>query len=403
MAGIARAERAYSGGEPVRRDAAAEPHPLWVIAGIQNGMPYSMQAFAAALEAELAGRRVTYRSITCRLPGRRRGTMSARVWSLGAMRYIVYPWRAARERRPGVRLALDQANAHVASFGGSGARVVIVHDLHSLIPPPAGADRVGFSARVRVALSRAFKAPALQRATLLIADSEATRGRLIDDLGIAAERVRVVRPGVDGRVFRPGDRARARRILGLEPVQPLVLNVAAREPRKNEAFLLAAIARLRERLPETRLVCVGREATRETRRAVAAHGLGAAVRYAGEVAVDDLVLYYRAADVLAHPTRAEGSSLVALEAMAVGCPVVASSLPALAEVCGDAAVLVPPDEPAEFAAALEAVVTEPDRRRALVQAGYTVAARASWTGWASEVLAACTEVAGDTRKPAVAV
>ncbi|MBI3768753.1 MAG: glycosyltransferase family 4 protein [Deltaproteobacteria bacterium] len=372
-----------------------EPHPLWVIAGIENGTPYSMRAYAAALAAGLAEHGVASRRITCRLPGRRRGTMTARVWSLGAVRYLLYPMRAARARGPGVRLVLDQANAHVGWFGGPGPRVVVVHDLHSLVPPPLVGGWGTMIGHLRVALSRMLKGPAIRHASLLLAVSRATRAHLIDDLGIAPERVRVAEPGVDHRIFRPGDRAAARRALALEPGVPIVLNVAAREPRKNEAFLLTAFTSLRERIPDARLVCVGREVTPEVRRTLAVRGLASAVSYAGEVDVEDLVRYYRAADVLAHPTRAEGSSLVALEAMAVGCPVVASRLPALIEVCGDAAELVPPDEPAHFAAALHAVLSDPERRRTLVGAGRSVAARATWSAWVDQVLAACAEVAAD--------
>jgi D-inositol-3-phosphate glycosyltransferase len=386
---LAAPPRAPVGVHPLGPLAGAE---ICLIAGIQNGMPHSMGTVLAAVRGELERRGARYRILPCRLPGARRGSLTSRVWSLGVMRYVVYPLRAALDRAPGPRLVLDHANAHVGWLGGRGPRVVVVYDTLSLIPPRRLGFRVGLVGYLRFALSRLCKAPALRQANVVVAPSEATRRSLVAIAGVDPARVRVARPGVDRSIFRPGDRAAAGRALGLEPGIPVVLNVAGREARKNEAVLLASVARLRRRLP-VRLVCVGRAPAAASRRLVALHGLDGAVMYAGEVGVEDLVRHYQAADVLAHPTLAEGSSLVALEAMAAGCPVVTSRLPALGEVCGGAALAVAPEDPDELAEALHSVLRDPGRRRALVEAGRAVAARASWASFADVVLEACADAA----------
>jgi len=315
--------------------------------------------------------------------------VTARVWTLGAWRYVVYPLQAMLDRGSGVRLVLDHANAHVGWVGGPGPRVVVVHDVFSMTPPELTGGPVDVIGRLRFLLSRAFKARALRSATALVAVSEPTRQRLIEVVGADPARVSVARPGVDTEVFRPGDRLAARRALDLDLDVPIVLNVAGREVRKREDLLIACVAHLRAHGVPARLVCVGRSATTATRRALAAHGLGDVTRFVGEVGRDDLVRHYQAADVLAHPTQAEGSSLVALEAMAVGCPVVTSRLPALADLCGDAAVLVTPGDVDAFAAALQSVITDPERARALRTAGAAVVAGATWSQWAAAVLTAC--------------
>ena len=379
---------------PARAALHPAPMTLRVVTGIQNGMAYSMEAYAGAIDAALRRWRIPHRAVTCRLPGRRRGSMTARVWTLAAWRYVIYPLRAMLDRGRGVRLVLDHANAHVGWVGGPGPRVVVVHDVFSMTPPETIGGSAGVIGRLRFLLSRAFKAPALRSATALVAVSEATRQRLIEVVGVDPVRVSVARPGVDTEVFRPGDRVAARRALGLDLDVPIVLNVAGLERRKREDLLIACVARLRAHGVPARLVCVGRRATTATRRALAAHGLGDVTRFVGEVGRDDLVRYYQAADVLAHPTSAEGSSLVALEAMAVGCPVVTSRLPALADLCGDAAVLVTPGDVDGFAAALQSVVSDPERARALRRAGAAVVTRAPWSQWAAAVLAACPNVIG---------
>jgi glycosyltransferase involved in cell wall biosynthesis len=94
--------------------------------------------------------------------------------------------------------------------------------------------------------------------------------------------------------------------------------------------------------------------------------------------VDDhaLAVLYRAADALLFPSLAEGFGWPVLEAQACGCPVVASNRASLAEIGGDAAVYIPPDDPCRAADILVGVLgLETDRRRCLINRGLVNAAR----------------------------
>ena len=75
------------------------------------------------------------------------------------------------------------------------------------------------------------------------------------------------------------------------------------------------------------------------------------------------------ADIAVIPSRWEGFGLVAVEAMASGVPVIASDIPALREVVGDAALLVPPSDPMALADAIRRLAADADLRRALSEAG----------------------------------
>ena len=75
------------------------------------------------------------------------------------------------------------------------------------------------------------------------------------------------------------------------------------------------------------------------------------------------------ADALVIPSRWEGFGLIAVEAMASGVPVIASRVDGLAEVVGESGVLVPPEDPAALAAAIAALLSDPDQQARLRAAG----------------------------------
>jgi glycosyltransferase involved in cell wall biosynthesis len=188
--------------------------------------------------------------------------------------------------------------------------------------------------------------------------------------------------GVDTQAYDAADDAavaRARHAYGLP--DRFVLAVGAHRPHKNFPVLVSALAGLPEELS---LVVVGQGDPRfrgqpEALAALAAElGVAARVRLVPEVADDLLPAVYRAAALVAFPSVAEGYGLPALEALAAGVPLVVSDIPVLAEVCGDAAVRVPPGDPAAWAAAITEVLADPAGTRERVQAGAAIAGQAGW-------------------------
>jgi glycosyltransferase involved in cell wall biosynthesis len=101
-------------------------------------------------------------------------------------------------------------------------------------------------------------------------------------------------------------------------------------------------------------------------------------------------LYQRAA-CLVYPSRYEGFGFPPLEAMACGCPVIVSQTSSLPEVCGDAALYVDPEAPAQLAAAIRRVLCEEGLRAQLRVAGLERAQRWSWERCAADTLAAVRE------------
>jgi glycosyltransferase involved in cell wall biosynthesis len=138
--------------------------------------------------------------------------------------------------------------------------------------------------------------------------------------------------GVDHDQFPPSD----------EPREPFVLYPARPWPHKNHARLFEAFALLRAELPELRLRLTGGGLER-------LEPLPDGVERLGIVPAEQLAALYRRAACLVFPSLYEGFGLPPLEAMASGCPVAASRLPAVLEVCGDAAVYFDPEDPEAIA------------------------------------------------------
>ncbi|MGH9105447.1 MAG: glycosyltransferase family 4 protein [Acidimicrobiales bacterium] len=242
-----------------------------------------------------------------------------------------------------------------------------------------------------------FHSRALQRvagrAKLVVTATHAAAAEIVEHSRIREDRLRVVPHGVDHRVATPEEKGRALERYGLGNV-PYVLWVGSLEPRKNVGAVVRAFARLGAGHPMSagRPVSAGRAAwahrlvlagplgwlhqglIADSERAA----LGERLRILGAVGEDDLRGLYAGAALFAFPSLHEGFGMPALEAMVQGTPVVCSDLPALREVTGGAAVLVPPDDIDQWAGAIEEVAAPGARREALVSAGLDRAREFSW-------------------------
>jgi len=111
------------------------------------------------------------------------------------------------------------------------------------------------------------------------------------------------------------------------------------------------------------------------------------VIFPGFVPAEDLPWWYRAAECFVYPSLYEGFGLPVVEAMACGTPVITSSVSSLAEVAGDAAITVSPQDVAALAEAIGGVLGNPLRQAGMRQAGLRRAAAFSWERTAAETAA----------------
>ena len=190
-----------------------------------------------------------------------------------------------------------------------------------------------------------------------VSDDELAAGRAA---GVTAE-AEVVCNGVDTTRFVPGDRAAARRRLGLSGHAPIAVCLGRLARFKGQDQLLSAWPEVLRRVPDAQLVLAGDgpmgPVWRE-RHPVAGH---ASVLWPGHT--DEPAAWYTAADVVVLPSRAEGMALVPLEAMACARPVVGFDVGGMRQSVADAGAVLPPGDVGLLAEAVADRLAGPDLAR----------------------------------------
>jgi glycosyltransferase involved in cell wall biosynthesis len=278
-----------------------------------------------------------------------------------AWEQVAWPWLAARHR-----IDLLHSMAFVTPWLSRRPAVVTVFDLSFMHFPEA------FPVAQRWYLT-SQTVRSVRRARRVITISESGRQDVHRFFGVPPTRIDVIYPGVD-TVYRP---LPPEEIAAFRERQDLadrfVLHVGTLQPRKNIPTLIEAFAQAAP--PDVMLILVGGKGWlfEEIFSRVQALGLQERVRFTGYVPDEDMPLWYNAASVLAFPSLYEGFGMPVVEAMACGTPVVAAGCSSLPEAVGETGLLFDPQNVAELADRLTAVLHNPDlaatmRTKGLIQA-----------------------------------
>lgn len=316
-------------------------------------------------------------------------------------------YRIAYQRRVGLWRAARSVGADLVHLGDPNATplgrrlsrcgwLVTCHDLIALRHPEHYFTiRDGFGL-----VGRRLERRRYLSADHVVAISDATAADLRRFFGLPAERVTRVYNGVDlDRWTTPSSPAsRVAAELGLAPGSYL-LYVGDLDWRKNAEAMIAALAKARRRGAEVHLVLAGvlSEARVRTVAALCArHDVAPWVHRVGYVPDEELVPLFRSALAHLFVSRIEGFGLPVVEAMACGCPVIASNDGAVGEVAGDAAWRVDPEDHDAIADAILALASRPELRADQIARGRVRAERFSLRAQAEEMVALYARLLGSS-------
>ena len=235
---------------------------------------------------------------------------------------------------------------------------------------------------------RRMTAWALPKAERVVAVSRALADE-VAAMGVDRDKIAIVMNGVDGELFKPRDRAAARRELGL-PAGPLALYVGNLKPEKGVLDLGKAWPHVLRHVPDATLLVVGDGPLKGELEAMT-KSLGERVRLIPRQPLEQVPAYMAAADVLVLPSHSEGTPNVVLEALASGRRVVATRVGGVPDLITNPKLgsLVPPHEPESLADALMIALREPYDANEVARLG----ARGGWAASAAALHAVLREAA----------
>ncbi|MEA1832106.1 glycosyltransferase family 1 protein [Methylobacterium durans] len=266
-------------------------------------------------------------------------------------------------------------------------QIVCIHGANSFVYPQS------YSRRFRYAQRALF--PAIGRRAQTITTVSNASAKLLKSLGIvpADADVDVIPNGHEHvRAWRP-EATKLDRAAILE--RPYVLVIGSQAPHKNVRMLDAISGALNAR--GIKLLVTGGVFDMFSSRAARLDAPETSVL--GYVTDDDLAFLLANALCLAFPSLVEGFGLPLVEAMALGCPIVSSNVASMPEVCGNAAILLPPDRPEQWLEAIQGLHDSPSLRADLGARGAKQVRRFSWAASAQAYIDLLLDATGGPCRP----
>jgi len=261
--------------------------------------------------------------------------------------------------------------------------IITVHDLVAfLFPTSHNAKAVIIE---RLTLRRAVK-----KASHIFVVSENTQKDLLKRFKYPQSRIHLV-PCAPADFFK--EPAKTEDLLKFRQQYQLpekfILAVGTLEPRKNFGTLIKSFVLIKNKLPDSKLVIVGKKGWKyqHIEERLKEFNLQDDVIFPGYLDAEDLKKMYTLATVFVFPSLYEGFGIPPLEAMACGCPVVSSNVASLPEVVGDAGILIDPKNARKIADSVVSLVENDQIRNMLIERGKRRAEKFSWQQSAEAALA----------------
>lgn len=238
---------------------------------------------------------------------------------------------------------------------------------------------------------------AVKRAKKIIAVSHFTKSDIVENFKINPNKVIVTYEGVVDfdRDRKENNNNDKETLLGYNIINPYLLYVGNAYPHKNLDGLVRVFRKIEEKIPQIRLVLVGKEDYFYNQIKKGAANLGlwkknnsdSSIIFPGYIPDADLRVIYRNAIVYVFPSFYEGFGLPPLEAMSNGCPVASSSKASMPEILGEAAAYFNPENEDEMVEVIARVALDEHLRKKMKYEGYQRVKKFNWLSCAKETLA----------------
>lgn len=263
---------------------------------------------------------------------------------------------------------VDQANAHLLTVLDPKKTIITVHDLIVPMWMNRWEKRKGVKKRIAYAV-RFWRIRNLARAEAIIAVSQATKTALIENLGIAEEKIYVVPEGVETSFRRVTNKLTLSRLTTHYHLpKNFLLHVGTTQPYKNLEGALTLFEALSRKNKKLHFVKVGAPWTASQRALITKLQVRSRVHHIGFVPRPILPALYTLATALVQLSHIEGFGFPVLEAMRCGCPVIASLIPAHKELLGDHGLYVSPRPTKKDVLAAQQFITHKTQRMRVVDA-----------------------------------
>lgn len=268
--------------------------------------------------------------------------------------------------------------------GGATHHIVVIHDV-------LFEDFPQYFSRFFVLRSKILIRRSAMKSSRIITVTDYSSKRIQKHYNTSAEKMVITGNAISDKFSHEHPQATIEKTLRKNSISPpYIFSVSRLDKRKNLQGLINAFNSIASTVKDHELVIVGENTSRLD---AMLSGLqhGNRVKALGAVTDDELPLIYAGADLVAFPTRCEGFGIPVIEAMASGCPLVCSDIPALREVAGDAALFFDPDVPGSMEQALIKGIKDSDLRAELIRKGKSNVSRFSWRNTALTLISAIEE------------
>lgn len=297
------------------------------------------------------------------------------------------------------RLDVFHGPANILPLTYGGVSVVTIHDLAIYFHPEWFPGHQGFATKVLVPKS-------VKKAQAVIAVSRSTKDSVVSRFKTPSEKIHVVYEGFTARKQKAFEIESSFPELSTQfslEDAPYVLFLGTIEPRKNLVRLVQAFNEVlakNPRLQNHQLILAGMRGWKyeEVMREISKSPFGHRIKMIGYVSHADKLQLMRNAKLFVFPSLWEGFGLPVVEAMALGTPVVTSSVSSLPEIVGRSAMTVNPESVQAIAKGIASVLTSPARQKKLRTLGKRRAKKFTWETTAVETMEIYQQVVGIRNK-----